>query len=274
MNRLGAVRAHRENAEQHPPRPETARGGVPRGRGDRLKLFGERATASQRFGRGGFIKLALRTGDAVVPRRGGRTPRRQTSLLPGTSRGTFRRAVRAGRRATRTSGPLGLGARTYEVGDPFRRTDGLRRAHGRTPATRPGSSWASSPGASAPRSRGHARSRRRAPKSVFFWDHDRGPKPPPADGVVVIPTSRRARQTRDVVMRVRSPLKTRAVGHAGDTLDPISPRALLVVAVGEAQAPCRGSRRRTDLRRRPSPRRRDRHARRRGQRHGDPRFPR
>ena len=65
MNRLGAVRACQENAERL-----LARGGLvavfPEGAKGIGKLFRERYRL-QRFGRGGFIRLCLRTGTPIVP---------------------------------------------------------------------------------------------------------------------------------------------------------------------------------------------------------------
>jgi len=65
MNRLGAVRAHQENAERLLSKEQLV-AVFPEGVKGIGKLFGERYRL-QRFGRGGFIKLALRTGTPVVP---------------------------------------------------------------------------------------------------------------------------------------------------------------------------------------------------------------
>jgi 1-acyl-sn-glycerol-3-phosphate acyltransferase len=65
MNRLGAVRAHQENAERLLAKEQLV-AVFPEGVKGIGKLFGERYRL-QRFGRGGFIKLALRTGTPVVP---------------------------------------------------------------------------------------------------------------------------------------------------------------------------------------------------------------
>jgi 1-acyl-sn-glycerol-3-phosphate acyltransferase len=65
MNRLGAVRAHQDNAERLLAKEQLV-AVFPEGVKGIGKLFGERYRL-QRFGRGGFIKLALRTGTPVVP---------------------------------------------------------------------------------------------------------------------------------------------------------------------------------------------------------------
>lgn len=65
MNRLGAVRAHQDNAERLLAKEELV-AVFPEGVKGIGKLFGERYRL-QRFGRGGFIKLALRTGTPIVP---------------------------------------------------------------------------------------------------------------------------------------------------------------------------------------------------------------
>lgn len=65
MNRLGAVRACQENAERL-LQEDAAIAVFPEGAKGVGKLFRDRYRL-QRFGRGGFIKLALRTGAPVVP---------------------------------------------------------------------------------------------------------------------------------------------------------------------------------------------------------------
>ena len=64
-NRLGAVRACQENAERLLER-ESLVCVFPEGTKGIGKLFSERYRL-QRFGRGGFIKLALRTGTPIIP---------------------------------------------------------------------------------------------------------------------------------------------------------------------------------------------------------------
>ncbi len=65
MNRIGAVRACQENAERL-LQEDAAIAVFPEGAKGVGKLFRDRYRL-QRFGRGGFIKLALRTGAPVVP---------------------------------------------------------------------------------------------------------------------------------------------------------------------------------------------------------------
>jgi 1-acyl-sn-glycerol-3-phosphate acyltransferase len=65
MNRLGAVRACQENAERL-LRKDQLLAVFPEGVKGIGKLFGERYRL-QRFGRGGFIKLCLRTSTPIVP---------------------------------------------------------------------------------------------------------------------------------------------------------------------------------------------------------------
>jgi 1-acyl-sn-glycerol-3-phosphate acyltransferase len=65
MNRLGAVRACQENAERLLAK-ESLVAVFPEGVKGIGKLFSERYRL-QRFGRGGFIKLCLRTGTPIVP---------------------------------------------------------------------------------------------------------------------------------------------------------------------------------------------------------------
>ncbi|MFO0590750.1 MAG: lysophospholipid acyltransferase family protein [Polyangiaceae bacterium] len=65
LNRLGAVRACQENAERL-LRRERLVAVFPEGAKGIGKLFGERYRL-QRFGRGGFIRLCLRTGTPIVP---------------------------------------------------------------------------------------------------------------------------------------------------------------------------------------------------------------
>lgn len=65
MNRLGAVRACQENAERLLASEELV-AVFPEGVKGIGKLFSERYRL-QRFGRGGFIKLCLRTGTPIVP---------------------------------------------------------------------------------------------------------------------------------------------------------------------------------------------------------------
>jgi len=65
MNRLGAVRACQENAERLLANDELV-AVFPEGVKGIGKLFGERYRL-QRFGRGGFIKLCLRTATPIVP---------------------------------------------------------------------------------------------------------------------------------------------------------------------------------------------------------------
>lgn len=65
MNRLGAVRACQENAERLLAKEELV-AVFPEGVKGIGKLFAERYRL-QRFGRGGFIKLCLRTGTPIVP---------------------------------------------------------------------------------------------------------------------------------------------------------------------------------------------------------------
>jgi 1-acyl-sn-glycerol-3-phosphate acyltransferase len=65
MNRLGAVRACQENAERLLGDEELV-AVFPEGIKGIGKLFAERYRL-QRFGRGGFIKLCLRTGTPIVP---------------------------------------------------------------------------------------------------------------------------------------------------------------------------------------------------------------
>lgn len=65
LNRLGAVRACQENAERLLSR-EGLVGVFPEGAKGIGKLFGERYRL-QRFGRGGFVRLCLRTGTPIVP---------------------------------------------------------------------------------------------------------------------------------------------------------------------------------------------------------------
>ncbi len=65
LNRLGAVRACQENAERLLSR-ERLVAVFPEGAKGIGKLFGERYRL-QRFGRGGFIRLCLRTGTPIVP---------------------------------------------------------------------------------------------------------------------------------------------------------------------------------------------------------------
>lgn len=65
MNRLGAVRACQENAERLLANEELV-AVFPEGVKGIGKLFGERYRL-QRFGRGGFIKLCLRTSTPIVP---------------------------------------------------------------------------------------------------------------------------------------------------------------------------------------------------------------
>ena len=65
LNRLGAVRACQENAERL-LRRERLVTVFPEGAKGIGKLFGERYRL-QRFGRGGFIRLCLRTGTPIVP---------------------------------------------------------------------------------------------------------------------------------------------------------------------------------------------------------------
>jgi 1-acyl-sn-glycerol-3-phosphate acyltransferase len=65
LNRLGAVRACQENAERLLSR-EGLVAVFPEGAKGIGKLFGERYRL-QRFGRGGFVRLCLRTGTPIVP---------------------------------------------------------------------------------------------------------------------------------------------------------------------------------------------------------------
>ena len=65
MNRLGAVRACQENAERLLAK-ESLVAVFPEGVKGIGKLFADRYRL-QRFGRGGFIKLCLRTGTPIVP---------------------------------------------------------------------------------------------------------------------------------------------------------------------------------------------------------------
>jgi 1-acyl-sn-glycerol-3-phosphate acyltransferase len=65
MNRLGAVRACQENAERLLAK-ESLVAVFPEGVKGIGKLFSDRYRL-QRFGRGGFIKLCLRTGTPIVP---------------------------------------------------------------------------------------------------------------------------------------------------------------------------------------------------------------
>ena len=65
MNRLGAVRACQENAERLLAKEQLV-AVFPEGVKGIGKLFSERYRL-QRFGRGGFIKLCLRTGTPIVP---------------------------------------------------------------------------------------------------------------------------------------------------------------------------------------------------------------
>jgi 1-acyl-sn-glycerol-3-phosphate acyltransferase len=65
MNRLGAVRAHQDNAERLLDRGHLV-AVFPEGVKGIGKLFKERYRL-QRFGRGGFMKLCLRTGTPIVP---------------------------------------------------------------------------------------------------------------------------------------------------------------------------------------------------------------
>jgi 1-acyl-sn-glycerol-3-phosphate acyltransferase len=65
VNRLGAVRACPENAERLLSRG-SAVAVFPEGAGGCAKPFRERYRV-QRFGRGGFVRLALRTGATIVP---------------------------------------------------------------------------------------------------------------------------------------------------------------------------------------------------------------
>src|SRR5262249_15000577 len=65
LNRLGAVRACQENAERLLSR-ERIIGVFPEGAKGIGKLFGDRYRL-QRFGRGGFIPLSLRTGPPITP---------------------------------------------------------------------------------------------------------------------------------------------------------------------------------------------------------------
>ena len=65
MNRLGAVRACQENAERLLDKEQLV-AVFPEGVKGIGKLFAERYRL-QRFGRGGFIKLCLRTGTPIVP---------------------------------------------------------------------------------------------------------------------------------------------------------------------------------------------------------------
>ena len=65
LNRLGAVRACQENAERLLSR-ERLIAVFPEGAKGIGKLFGDRYRL-QRFGRGGFIRLCLRTGTPIVP---------------------------------------------------------------------------------------------------------------------------------------------------------------------------------------------------------------
>jgi 1-acyl-sn-glycerol-3-phosphate acyltransferase len=65
MNRLGAVRACQENAERLLAKEQLV-AVFPEGVKGIGKLFAERYRL-QRFGRGGFIKLCLRTGTPIVP---------------------------------------------------------------------------------------------------------------------------------------------------------------------------------------------------------------
>ena len=65
MNRLGAVRACQENAERLLDKEQLV-AVFPEGVKGIGKLFGERYRL-QRFGRGGFIKLCLRTSTPIVP---------------------------------------------------------------------------------------------------------------------------------------------------------------------------------------------------------------
>jgi 1-acyl-sn-glycerol-3-phosphate acyltransferase len=65
LNRLGAVRACQENAERLLSR-ERIIGVFPEGAKGIGKLFGDRYRL-QRFGRGGFIRLCLRTNTPIVP---------------------------------------------------------------------------------------------------------------------------------------------------------------------------------------------------------------
>jgi 1-acyl-sn-glycerol-3-phosphate acyltransferase len=65
MNRLGAVRACQENAERLLSKEQLV-AVFPEGVKGIGKLFAERYRL-QRFGRGGFIKLCLRTGTPIVP---------------------------------------------------------------------------------------------------------------------------------------------------------------------------------------------------------------
>ena len=77
MNRLGAVRACQENAQRLLAEDKTV-AVFPEGAKGIGKLFAQRYKL-QRFGRGGFIRLALRTGTPLRPvrdrrRRGGVNP--------------------------------------------------------------------------------------------------------------------------------------------------------------------------------------------------------
>lgn len=65
MNRLGAVRACQENAERLLAKEQLV-AVFPEGVKGIGKLFADRYRL-QRFGRGGFIKLCLRTGTPIVP---------------------------------------------------------------------------------------------------------------------------------------------------------------------------------------------------------------
>jgi 1-acyl-sn-glycerol-3-phosphate acyltransferase len=65
VNRIGAVRACQENAERLLARDQLI-AVFPEGIKGMGKLFRERYRL-QRFGRGGFIKLALRTGSPIIP---------------------------------------------------------------------------------------------------------------------------------------------------------------------------------------------------------------
>jgi len=65
MNRIGGVRADPENAERLLQRDELV-AVFPEGEKGMGKLWKERYRL-QRFGRGGFVKLALRTGSPIIP---------------------------------------------------------------------------------------------------------------------------------------------------------------------------------------------------------------
>jgi 1-acyl-sn-glycerol-3-phosphate acyltransferase len=65
LNRIGAVRACQENAERLLEREQVV-AVFPEGGKGTGKLYSERYQ-TQRFGRGGFVKLALRTGAPIIP---------------------------------------------------------------------------------------------------------------------------------------------------------------------------------------------------------------